>query len=88
MWKTLYELGIFTTPIVSPATPPGRGLLRISMMATHTDEHIDRTLEAFEIAGRELGLIDKNRSWIRRKKFHYSMFNLRSLRNWMSKVWN
>jgi len=88
MWKTLYELGIFTTPIVSPATPPGRGLLRVSMMATHTDEQLDRTLEAFEIAGRELGIIDTNRSWIRRKKFSYNMFNLRSLRNWMDKIWN
>ncbi|MBN1384298.1 MAG: aminotransferase class I/II-fold pyridoxal phosphate-dependent enzyme [Elusimicrobia bacterium] len=87
MWKLLYEYGIFTTPIVSPATPPGRALLRVSIMATHTDEQLDRTLEAFEIAGRELGVIDTNRPWIKRRKFHYDMFTMKQLREWMGKLW-
>lgn len=87
MWKILYEDGIFTTPIVSPGTPPGRALIRVSIMATHTDEQLDRTLEAFEIAGRELGVIDTNRPWIKRREFDYSMFNMKQLREWMGKLW-
>ncbi|MDD5688359.1 MAG: pyridoxal phosphate-dependent aminotransferase family protein [Elusimicrobia bacterium] len=87
MWKMLYKHGIFTTPIVSPATPPGRALLRVSIMATHTDEQLDRVLEAFEYAGRELGIIDTNRPWIKKRSFHYNMFNMKQLRHWMKKLW-
>lgn len=87
MCKLLYEYGIFTTPIVSPATPPGRALIRVSIMATHTDEHLDKVLEAFEIAGRELGVIDTNRPWIKKRRFNYNVFDMRQLRNWMGKLW-
>jgi 7-keto-8-aminopelargonate synthetase-like enzyme len=37
--------------------PPGRELLRTSYMATHTDAQLDRILDAFERAGRKLGVI-------------------------------
>ena len=53
----LQEEGVFANPVVSPATPPGRALIRTSYMATHTDEHLDRVLEAFVKVGRALGLI-------------------------------
>ena len=53
----LQEEGVFSNPVVSPATPPGRALIRTSYMATHTDEHLDRVLEAFVKVGRGLGLI-------------------------------
>jgi 8-amino-7-oxononanoate synthase len=53
----LQEEGVFANPVVSPATPPGRALMRTSYMATHTDEHLDRVLEAFVKVGRQLGLI-------------------------------
>jgi len=53
----LQEEGVFANPIVSPATPPGRALIRTSYMATHTDEHLDRVLEAFVKVGRAVGLI-------------------------------
>ncbi len=43
----LFENGVFVNPVLSPATPPGRALLRTSYMATHTDEHLDRVIEAF-----------------------------------------
>jgi 8-amino-7-oxononanoate synthase len=32
-------------------------LLRTSYMATHTEEQLDRVLEAFQKAGKKLGLI-------------------------------
>jgi len=57
MCKLLFENGIFVNPVVSPAVPPGRELLRTSYMATHTEEQLDRVLDAFEKAGKQLGLI-------------------------------
>lgn len=56
-WKMLLENGVFVNPILSPATPPGRQLLRTSYMATHTDEQLDQVLVIFEKVGKELGLI-------------------------------
>ena len=53
----LQEEGVFSNPVVSPATPPGRALIRTSYMATHTDEHLDRVLDAFVKVGKQLGLI-------------------------------
>jgi 8-amino-7-oxononanoate synthase len=57
MCGLLQEYGIFVNPTVSPAVPPGRELLRTSYMATHTEEQLDKILDAFERAGRELGVI-------------------------------
>ncbi len=56
-WKMLFENGVFVNPVLSPATPPGRQLLRTSYMATHTDEQLDEVLVIFEKVGKELGLI-------------------------------
>ena len=53
----LQEEGVFANPVISPATPPGRAIIRTSYMATHTDEHLDHVLEAFVKVGREVGLI-------------------------------
>jgi len=53
----LQELGVFANPVVSPAVPPGRAMIRTSAMATHTQEHLDRAVEAMATVGRELGLI-------------------------------
>jgi len=57
MTKLLFDHGVFVNPVVSPAVPPGRELLRTSYMATHTEEQLDRVLEAFQKAGKQLGLI-------------------------------
>ena len=56
-WKLLFENGVFVNPIVSPATPPGRQLLRTSYMATHTDDQLDHVLTIFEKVGKQLELI-------------------------------
>jgi 8-amino-7-oxononanoate synthase len=57
MGRALHEQGIFANVSVRSAVPDGRALIRTSYMATHTDAHIDRVLEAFRIVGRELGVI-------------------------------
>jgi len=53
----LQEEGVFVNAVVSPATPPGRALIRTSYMATHTREQLTRALGAFRKVGREMGLI-------------------------------
>lgn len=55
--KRLEEEGVFVNPVVSPGVPPGQELLRISLMATHTDAQIDFALDKFAKVGRELGLV-------------------------------
>ncbi len=56
-WKLLFDNGVVCNPVVSPAVPPGMGLLRTSYMATHTDEELDKVLCTFEKVGKEFGLI-------------------------------
>lgn len=53
----LQEEGVFVNPVVSPAVPPGRAMIRTSYMATHTRDHLDRALEAFCKVGRELEVL-------------------------------
>lgn len=56
-WKMLFERGLYTNPVVSPAVPMGESLLRTSYMATHTSEQLDRALDILAVTGRQLGLI-------------------------------
>ncbi len=56
-WKALYEAGIFSNPVISPAVPPGHSLIRTSYMATHTDEELDKVLEICGKMGKKLGII-------------------------------
>ncbi len=53
----LQEEGVFANVAVSPAVPPGKALIRTSYMATHTDEQLERVLEAFKKVGKSMGLI-------------------------------
>lgn len=53
----LQEEGVFANVAVSPAVPNGKALIRTSYMATHTDEHLDIVLAAFEKVGKAIGLI-------------------------------
>ena len=57
MWRALHELGIFANPVVSPAVPPGHALIRITLMATHTEKHVQKIVDSFAQAGRALGII-------------------------------
>jgi 8-amino-7-oxononanoate synthase len=55
--KRLQEEGLFVNPVVSPGVPPGEELIRISLMATHTDKQVDFALEKLGKVGKEFGLI-------------------------------
>ena len=52
-WRRLDQHGIFANPVVPPATPPGKGLIRTSYMATHEDRDIDDVLEVFALLAAE-----------------------------------
>jgi 8-amino-7-oxononanoate synthase len=58
-WKMLIASGVFANPVISPATPPGRALIRTSYMATHTDEDLDIVLDVFSRTAKEFGLVKK-----------------------------
>ncbi len=57
MWRKLFDAGVFTNPVAPPAVAPSQCRLRTSLMATHTFEQIDYSLDAFARIGRELGVI-------------------------------
>ncbi len=59
-WKDLFEEGVYANAVVPPAVPQGQSLLRTSYMASHTDDHLDRILEAFRKVGLKHGIIDNN----------------------------
>ncbi len=59
-WHALIEEGVYTNPVVSPGVPPKSSLLRTSYMATHTKEHLDHALKAFETVGHNLDLIPQD----------------------------
>jgi 8-amino-7-oxononanoate synthase len=53
----LQEEGVFVNPVVPPAVPQNRSLIRISLMATHTRQQIDMALSYLKKVGRELNVI-------------------------------
>lgn len=57
LWKHLMDRGIFANPVLSPAVPEGREMIRTSFSAAHTEAQLDKVLEEFRAAGKELGLI-------------------------------
>ncbi|GAB4030028.1 MAG: pyridoxal phosphate-dependent aminotransferase family protein [Elusimicrobiota bacterium] len=48
LWRALFDAGIFTNPVVSPAVPPKRTLMRVVVTASHTRQQLDRALDIFE----------------------------------------
>ena len=52
-WRALFDGGVFTNPVLSPAVPPDSTLIRTSYMAIHTDEECDRILEIAGQGGEE-----------------------------------
>jgi 8-amino-7-oxononanoate synthase len=56
-WKALFENGVYANPIVSPAVPPDRSLLRTSYMSIHTDAELDQVLSICKREGKKLGIL-------------------------------
>lgn len=60
MAAMLMKAGIYTNPIIYPAVSKKNARIRTSVMATHTKEQLDQALNAFEDAGKKLGIIHKD----------------------------
>jgi 8-amino-7-oxononanoate synthase len=46
LWQGLLDAGIYTNLMVPPSTPAGLSIVRISLSAAHTDEQVDRMIDA------------------------------------------
>ena len=54
--KKLLEKGVYVNPVVSPATPVGKALLRTSYTATHTTKQMDKAMQAIKEVLEELDI--------------------------------
>ena len=55
--RMLMDDGVFVNPVVTPAVSPEDTLIRYSLMATHTFDQIDESIEKISKAARQLGII-------------------------------
>ncbi len=57
MSNRLLELGVYAMGFFYPVVPKNQARIRTQISAAHSEEQLDRAIEAFATAGRELGLI-------------------------------
>jgi 8-amino-7-oxononanoate synthase len=50
--------GVFVNPVVSPAVPKEDCMIRYSLMATHTKEQVEKSLEKITKVAKELAIIN------------------------------
>lgn len=55
--RMLMDDGVFVNPVVTPAVSPEDTLIRYSLMATHTFEQIDESIEKISKIARQIGII-------------------------------
>ena len=55
--KMLLEAGVFVNPVVSPGVPKEDSLIRYSLMATHTKEQVDLSIEKITREAKKLGIV-------------------------------
>ena len=53
----LLQEGIYVIGFSYPVVPKGKARIRVQISASHTDEEIDRTVEAFVRVGKEFGVV-------------------------------
>ncbi len=57
MCRRLLEEGVYVNPIISPAVEKGRALIRLSLMATHSEDEVHLAMDKMVQVGRELKVI-------------------------------
>jgi glycine C-acetyltransferase len=55
--RSLFEAGVFAMSIGYPTVPKGKARIRVMISAAHSQEDLDRGLQAFADVGRRLGVI-------------------------------
>ncbi|MEL7021538.1 MAG: aminotransferase class I/II-fold pyridoxal phosphate-dependent enzyme, partial [Bacteroidota bacterium] len=56
--RMLLDRGVFVNPVVSPAVPSESSLIRYSLMATHTAQQVQESVEKIATVARELGVFE------------------------------
>lgn len=56
MTRDLLEEGVFVNPVVSPAVPKEKSLIRFSLMATHTFKQLDYAIEKIASVAKKVGV--------------------------------
>ena len=54
--RLLLRSGVYTNPIMYPAVSKKNARIRMNVMATHTKEHLDKVLNAFEAVDKKLDI--------------------------------
>jgi glycine C-acetyltransferase len=57
MVDSLYERGIHVGGLCYPVVPEGQARIRLDVTARHTDDDLGRAARAFELAGKQFGVI-------------------------------
>lgn len=57
MANKLLEEGIYVIGFFYPVVPKEKARIRVQLSASHTKEHLDKAINAFEKVGKEMGLI-------------------------------
>lgn len=57
--RDLLDEGVFVNPVVTPAVAPQDTLIRYSLMATHTKEQVERSIEAIEKVFKKYDILKK-----------------------------
>lgn len=57
MSRELLELGVYVRGLWYPVVPKGEARLRVQISAAHSRQDLDRALEAFQKAGKKLGVL-------------------------------
>ncbi len=57
MAENLMNEGIYVIGFFYPVVPKGKARIRVQLSASHTKEHLDKAISAFEKVGKELGVI-------------------------------
>ena len=56
--QMLLDEGVFVNPVISPAVEPTSSLIRFSLMATHTQEQIERAVDKIDLVSKKLGILN------------------------------
>src|SRR5579885_207304 len=67
MNKRIFEEGVYLSVFPYPSVPRGQERLRLTIMATHTKEDLDTTLEVLEKVGREFDILRRESAIFSRK---------------------
>ena len=58
MSKAVNDAGIFVVGFSFPVVPKGQARIRVQVSAAHTRAHLDRAIDTFEKAAREVGVLE------------------------------